>query len=341
MFDRSEGLPNGLNAVPVLHSTRAILSTFRSTFGRSMGHVLRVAFWFWFLPVMYFLPCSGTAQELVPDGGFETLDLCPVPGGFGELENLSHWYLLQGTCDLYQCGIGIPNNAFGQQWPSQGLGYIGCGVGELPATRLNAPLQAGRAYQVSFKCSFASGLGASTMLGVHFSRDSLCRDGGPWWPQIKHTGTPVLDSANWTQVSGIYVATGCELYMTLVHEGGPWSYYYFDDVSVTCADPLGCLPGACLDSTTLQIPNIFTPNGDGFNDTFQFQTALIEQPFYSYRIYNRWGSIVVEGDFSTGFWDGSLDGRISPEGVYYYIVRSKTRPCSEVIEQKGFVHLIR
>jgi len=70
------------------------------------------------------------------------------------------------------------------------------------------------------------------------------------------------------------------------------------------------------------VPNGFSPNGDAKNDIFSIDR--LENVFYDYTmtIYNRWGNVVFEGNRSTGFWDGSVDGVIStePTGTTYFYV---------------------
>jgi gliding motility-associated-like protein len=70
------------------------------------------------------------------------------------------------------------------------------------------------------------------------------------------------------------------------------------------------------------LPNAFSPNADGMNDVFSIQR--LENVFYDYTmtIYNRWGSVVFEGNRDKGFWDGSVDGVIStdPTGTTYFYV---------------------
>ena len=71
------------------------------------------------------------------------------------------------------------------------------------------------------------------------------------------------------------------------------------------------------------VPNAFSPNGDGLNDIFTIDR--LENVFYDYTftVYNRWGQVVFEGNRSTGFWNGSVDGVISTDPTattYYYVL---------------------
>jgi gliding motility-associated-like protein len=81
---------------------------------------------------------------------------------------------------------------------------------------------------------------------------------------------------------------------------------------------------ACGDLT---IPDGFSPNGDGVNDTFDLDNLNFLYPNFSIEFYNRYGSRVYKGTANTprfnGFSNQSAllsDGEL-PIGVYYYILK--------------------
>ncbi len=88
-------------------------------------------------------------------------------------------------------------------------------------------------------------------------------------------------------------------------------------------------------------PNVFTPNGDGLNETFGLPSKIPANYFsqYSMRIYNRWGTLLYETNNVHGQWDGSFEGNKMAEGVYFYIVNT-TDGCDNQNEYNGFVHLL-
>ncbi len=96
----------------------------------------------------------------------------------------------------------------------------------------------------------------------------------------------------------------------------------------------------------VSIPNIFTPNGDGHNETFtldHFDQSLIINQF---RIYDRWGSLVYSvqnipiSDSKNG-WDGKFNGKNAETGVYVYYIEL-INPLTEVIEVfQGDLTLLR
>jgi gliding motility-associated-like protein len=100
----------------------------------------------------------------------------------------------------------------------------------------------------------------------------------------------------------------------------------------------------------LDVPNVFTPNGDGSNDVFLVQSKSLKN--YRIIIYNRVGKKVYEYEqreekFEWEGWDGTVFGkgnRYAESGVYFYVIEAlgwdgeiyrKNEPY------KGFVYLIR
>lgn len=70
------------------------------------------------------------------------------------------------------------------------------------------------------------------------------------------------------------------------------------------------------------VPNAFSPNGDGINDTWKIQ-YLESYPGATIDIFNRYGQKVFS---STGYnteWDGKFNGSPLPIGTYYYIINPK------------------
>jgi gliding motility-associated-like protein len=72
----------------------------------------------------------------------------------------------------------------------------------------------------------------------------------------------------------------------------------------------------------MNIPNVFTPNGDGLNDYFfprQLLTAGLST--FSMQIFNRWGQLIFTSTSLDGRgWDGRLNDVPQPEGVYVFII---------------------
>lgn len=73
----------------------------------------------------------------------------------------------------------------------------------------------------------------------------------------------------------------------------------------------------------LEMPNGFSPNGDGRNDTYKAKpTHKSIVSFHAY-IFNRWGQKLYEWDDVDGEWDGTYHGRDVADGVYFVLVKAK------------------
>lgn len=93
----------------------------------------------------------------------------------------------------------------------------------------------------------------------------------------------------------------------------------------------------------IKFVNVFTPDGDGVNDCFHFDGGINECSEIELLIFNRWGLKVFETKDFYECWNGKVfnNGKICPEGTYFYIFRYKGKlpDMPEYIE--GTVTLIR
>ncbi|GGG29350.1 hypothetical protein GCM10011323_36000 [Pontibacter amylolyticus] len=88
-------------------------------------------------------------------------------------------------------------------------------------------------------------------------------------------------------------------------------------------DANGCITEVEFDVTSLgelDIPNGFTPNGDGINDTWVIRNLPETYPNCRVTVYNRWGSPVFESKGYGNEWDGTNKGKRLPDGTYYAII---------------------
>lgn len=99
---------------------------------------------------------------------------------------------------------------------------------------------------------------------------------------------------------------------------------------LTVADTLGCRVDTTLTLSSAEcpvfVPNAFSPNDDGRNDTFRLYAWIgVDATVRSYRIFDRWGALVYEAlDFplhgSGRWWDGTFAGEPVTPGNYVYVV---------------------
>jgi gliding motility-associated-like protein len=92
-------------------------------------------------------------------------------------------------------------------------------------------------------------------------------------------------------------------------------------------------------SDFVSVPNVFTPNGDGFNDFFAPYTGGLLGS-YRMHIFDRWGKRVWFTDASQP-WDGTTPtGELAAAGVYFYNIEARL-PDGKVIVREGHVTLVR
>ena len=108
---------------------------------------------------------------------------------------------------------------------------------------------------------------------------------------------------------------------TPIFSGAPAGVYtYF--VNVTTVN--GCVTQKKVDiivlpSTRPVFVDLFTPNGDGINDTWEIGYLANLTP-YTLVVYSRGGFEVYRSDNYTNNWDGTRDGNALPDGTYWYIL---------------------
>ena len=92
----------------------------------------------------------------------------------------------------------------------------------------------------------------------------------------------------------------------------------------------------------MNIPNAFTPNGDGLNDYF-YPRQLLAKGLTNFKmnIYNRWGQLIFETTSLDGVgWDGKLNNVDQPSGVYVYVIDAAFKDGQKEHHQ-GNVTLLR
>lgn len=78
-----------------------------------------------------------------------------------------------------------------------------------------------------------------------------------------------------------------------------------------------------ISTSILEMPNAFTPNGDGINDVYCAKSnhqSIVEFKAY---IFNRWGHKIYEWSDIDGGWDGTQGGKPAKPGVYFVLVKAK------------------
>ena len=123
------------------------------------------------------------------------------------------------------------------------------------------------------------------------------------------------------------------------------------DVTLSVTDSDGCkiermqtIDNPDLGSSAIKFPNVFSPNGDAFNPTFNIvydQSALeSEVQVVEFKVYDRWGELLYDNENPTVGWDGSYKGAIVPPDVYAFYIEVFIEGC-ESKRKKGNVTVIK
>ena len=134
--------------------------------------------------------------------------------------------------------------------------------------------------------------------------------------QLNPTTTGDIVSYQWSPTDGLSSSSIANPILTAQKTGA----YQLTVTSATSCVGTGTVNVQVIDN--VDVPNAFTPNGDGTNDTWDIP-GLILYPNCVVSVYNRYGTRVY---YSVGYpksWDGTYSGHALPTGTYYYIIDLK------------------
>jgi len=126
--------------------------------------------------------------------------------------------------------------------------------------------------------------------------------------------TQVLDAQNATSNASFLWSNGATSQTIEVGSSGTY------DVAVTTfCGTANATSIIIVEPCNIIIPNVFSPNGDGYNDNFVI-TGLDRHPDSHIMIYNRWGKLIYEDENYQNDWNGKIGSTFAADGTYYYIL---------------------
>ncbi|MCB0755642.1 MAG: gliding motility-associated C-terminal domain-containing protein, partial [Flavobacteriales bacterium] len=181
----------------------------------------------------------------------------------------------------------------------------------------------------------------STEINVFDTPDALIQTNPSGFLEVEHlfeeiSGDSSIVYWSWDMGDGMFL------------DGQSVSNFYSDEgfftVVVTTENEDGCLgtDTAIVEITqVIDIPNVFTPNNDGYNDQLFIGNFGVEN--YEITIYNRWGIVMHHDSTGEVFWDGKTPAGLECEaGTYYYVLNVLNPNHSEgSFKKTGTITLIR
>lgn len=78
-----------------------------------------------------------------------------------------------------------------------------------------------------------------------------------------------------------------------------------------------------ISESKLEMPNAFSPNGDGINDIYKAKEGWQSLTEFHATIFSRWGQKIYDWTDPNGGWDGKFNGKDVKQGVYFCLVKAK------------------
>ncbi|MCL2596537.1 MAG: gliding motility-associated C-terminal domain-containing protein [Paludibacter sp.] len=95
-----------------------------------------------------------------------------------------------------------------------------------------------------------------------------------------------------------------------------------------------------INESALQVPNVFTPNGDGINDEFRVAYRSLRLDNFQMAVYNRWGNKIYTSTDPEKGWNGKIGQRDAVAGPYFYYIKAEGTDGKKYTK-KGDINLIR
>jgi gliding motility-associated-like protein len=116
-------------------------------------------------------------------------------------------------------------------------------------------------------------------------------------------------------------------------------------ITLTALDSFGCQKSISkiikvYPSCVLDVPNAFTPDGNGHND-FLYPLNAVKAQNLQFSVYNRWGQLLFTTNNWKAGWDGRFKGQLQATGTYVWVLRYTDRDTKREVFRKGTALLIR
>jgi hypothetical protein len=308
--------------------------------------------------ILIIFSLNSYSQNLVPNGNFESYDLCP--DFWCQISYCTSWNSFRATPDYYNtCSTSSdfapPNCYYGFQYPHSGNAYAGfacyyiysVNYRELMGANLLSPLVFKQKYFISFYVNMGGGENskntiAINKMGVKFSTIPYSESNPAPIDNFAHfyTNTIINDTVNWVKISGSFVADSAYNYIIIgnffndsltdtlnletVNENES-AYYFIDDICVS-TDSLYCENWLGIDKNNDKNEEIsIYPNPATELITLQSEQVMNGK----ISIFNNLGLEVKEENIKQEH-EKTIDIRTLPAGLYLLRYKEQTLRFSVV-----------
>ena len=291
----------------------------------------------------FFFTAPGFCQNLVPNPSFENYTECPdsvceLPTGWYSFSYTPDYY---NSCASIASNYSVPYNTKGYQPAYEGNGYIGVfcygmlsSAKEYVAAELSQPLSIGQTYYVQFHAVLSDKIGTTCAiknLGALFTTTSFAQPVCTLTPSLlppnyAHitSANYVTDTANWTAVTGSFVADSAYNYIALgnffddantdtITLNGLFcdAYYLIDDVYVSTSPPVSI--------TEAPNQNIVTFYPNPARDYLHIEDENLKPVHIA--IYNINGNLLINEAIAGNY--NRIDLRNLPAGFYFISMKQQ------------------
>ena len=118
------------------------------------------------------------------------------------------------------------------------------------------------------------------------------------------------------------------------------------EVCVIAEDANNCVDTMCQniiidDEFFIFVPNAFTPDGDGHNETFGAVLRSFDTEQFVMQIFNRWGELIFETEDAYEYWDGLHDASPVKQDIYVWKIKVYSIADGENKQFTGHVTVLR
>ncbi len=158
-------------------------------------------------------------------------------------------------------------------------------------------------------------------------------------------GNPAIKTWNWTFAGGATPSSSNESDPIVKYpEGIPGTF----NVDLVVTNTFDCVDEVSntitiLNEINIFAPNVFTPDGDEFNNSWRVYISGIDVYDFHLVIFNRWGEKVFESFDSNAEWNGTFGntGDVVIEGSYVWIIEAKDIKNDNRYEFNGTISILK